>query len=648
VSFTHLERVRGLSPIEICPLTPRTAESRVGAEQPESKSVCEQMSPSSDLVAYLHQFSCDMSEGPHSAFSQEKKLPLAEPEVAKVPAGSTPGLDEGGTNDAVDQRRPELRFFTRQTAVAGLILAGVVLFSLYVRVADYGFYEDDYWGIVPWFKTPVAEMWQSLIWTFEHWPTGRPLNHILPEFFSWLGYHLADIQGIYFLGFLVHSTNAFLLYLLLRKWLGHWAAVLAGCFFIVLPEDTTRIFLLHSAHVHTSLTFLLVALLVHRTRFRFASYPIAGLSLLSYETAFLPFIVFPLFFVDRQKRILQWLIHLAGCGAVLAIVFSIRLSLGDSRASSVVSGPGEMLWRMASSLWIGPETSLVILGKAFLAAPHAQPPFAFLFAALVALLLLVLPRLINEVPAGIAADRSKFITVLLAGLAAWIFAYALTLTNYPPTQEAGRLTSTHVAAVFGLACAAGAVAAYLRSFGASHIRGAVTVLMSIAVAWLVLYSFRIQSGYAYAWAQERRFWQQVVQLCPDITPQTRILLVGTEGVQSPFILTNSWADPLVLGDAFSWQQSPILVYYNGLGPATEIRYENDQVTWKPIFWGAKRETLDLNNLILLSDNGKDLTRIDEFKIPEVPFPLESKKLVPATAQASPSPLTDFGRFLLRP
>jgi hypothetical protein len=589
-----------------------------------------------------------MSEDPQTGFSQEKKARLAEREVVAASTTSTPAITSGATNNAAIQQPLELRFFGRQTAIAGLILACVVLFSLYVRVADYGFYEDDYWGIVPWFKAPVTEMWDTTIWCFAHWPTGRPLNHILPRWFSWLGYHLAGIEGIYFLGFLVHSTNAFLLYLLLRKWLGHWAAVLAGCFFVVLPIDTTRIFLLHSAHIHTALTFLLIALLVHRTRFRFASYPIAGLSLLSYETAFLPFIVFPLFFVDRRKRIFRWLIHLAGCGAVLITVFGIRLSLGDSRANSVVSGPGEMLWRVISSMWIGPETGLRILVKAVLAAPHAQPPFAFLFAALVALLLMVLPRLINETPVAAAPDRSKFVTVFLAGLAAWIFAYALTLTNYPPTQEAGRLTSTHVAAVFGLACAAGAVAAYLRSLDIRSIRSAVTLLMSVAVAWLTLYSFRIQSGFAYAWAQERRFWQQVVLLCPDITPQTRILLLGTEGTQSPFILTNSWADPLVLGDAFSSDPSPILSYYNGMGPATEIRYENGQVTWKPLFWGDERETLDLKNLILLSDNGTDLTRIDEFKIPEVPFPLESKKLAAPTAQASPRPLTDFGRFLLKP
>jgi hypothetical protein len=591
-----------------------------------------------------------MSEGPHSAFSQEKKPRLTEHQAARVPGGSSPNLDKGGPNNPVDRQAPELRFFSRQTTIAALILGCVVLFSLYIRVADYGFYEDDYWGIVPWFKTSAGQMWNITISHLETWPTGRPLNHILPKWFSWLGYHLAGVQGIYFLGFLVHSTNAFLLYFLLRRWLGHWAAVLAGCLFVLLPIDTTRIFLLHSAHIHTSLTFLLAALLVSQTRYWLASFPIAGLSLLSYETAFLPFIVFPLFLLGRDKRISRGLIHLAGCGLVLAIVFAIRLHLGDARASSVVSGPGEVIWRMISSLWIGPETDLRTLAMAVLRAPHAQPPFAFLYAALVGFLLLIAPRLIKEPPSALAEgpNRQKMIAVFLGGFAAWIFAYALTLTNYPPTQEAGRLTSTHTAAVFGLACVISAAAAYFRSFTKPSLRGLVTVAMSIFLGWLTLYSFRIQSGFASAWTQERNFWRQVLNLCPDITPETRIFLVGKEPRQNEFILSNSWADPLVLGDAYSWGDSPILFYYDGMDAAADIRVDNGQVSWKPQYWGDKRETLDLNNVIVLQDDGNDLTRLDEFKIKEIPFPLETKRLAEPQPHPSPGSLTDFGRFLFQP
>jgi hypothetical protein len=560
------------------------------------------------------------------------------------------GLIEREVEVAVNER-VRSRLFTARTGIAGLVLACVVLFSLYVRVADYGFYEDDYWGIVPFFKKTPAEMWQMTISHLQVWPTGRPLNHILPKWFSWLGYHLAGVQGIYFLGFLVHTANAFLLYLLLRRWLGNWAALLGGCLLVLIPADTTRIFLLHSAHIHTSLTFLLVALLIVRTRYWAVSYPIAGLSLLSYETAFLPFIAFPLFFANGQKRIFQWLRHLGSCGLVLAIVFGVRLHLGDDRANSVISGPGEMLWRMVSSMWIGPETSLKTVVKAVLQGPHSQSPFAFLFAGLVVISLLLLPSLVRNGQNGASEvlNRAEIIKVLFAGLASWIFAYALTLTNYPPTFLAGRLTSTHIAADFGLACFLASGAAYLRSYG--HLTKLLTTgAMAALVAFFTLYSFRIQSGYALSWAKERVFWRHVVQLCPDIAAGTRIILTGHEPSQNEFIMANSWADLHVLEDAFALKQYPLLFYYDGMAKAAEIRFENGQITWKPFFWGKQRETLNLDNVIILKADGDELTRIGEFQIPGIPFPLHTKPL-PSTEQPSgepqpsPSPLTDFGRFL---
>ena len=136
--------------------------------------------------------------------------------------------------------------------VVALILSCVVLISLYLRVSDYGFYEDDYWGIVPFFKTSISQAWTETVYHMETWPTGRPLNHILPEWFSLVGYKIAGVQGIYFLGFLVNFTNAFLLYFLLRRWLDRWSAILGGCFLFFCqptrPESfyyTTHMFISH-------------------------------------------------------------------------------------------------------------------------------------------------------------------------------------------------------------------------------------------------------------------------------------------------------------------------------------------------------------------------------------------------------------------
>jgi hypothetical protein len=590
-----------------------------------------------------------MSESEDSFVSQKKRISPSDQPVVRTNVQSELDSNKGAARGNLGFR-PWFSFLTRRPFIVPLVLACVVLFAHYVRVADYGFYEDDYWGIVPWFKTPPTELWEDTISYFETWPTGRPLNHALPPWFSWLGYHLAGVQGIYFLGFLIHSLNAFLIYLLLRRWLGHWAAALAGFLLVLLPVDTTRILLIHNAHIHTSLTFLLVALLINRTRYWIASYPIAALSLLSYETAFLPFIVFPLFFVERGKRIVRWLIHLAGSSTVLLIVFGIRLSLAEERVKSAMSGPAETLWRMLSSMWIGPESDLKIIAKAIFKAPHAQAPFAFLFAGLAALLLVLLLRFINEPPLpGNAADRRRYLAVFLGGLVSWIFAYALTLTNYPPTQETGRLTSTHVAAVFGLACAMAAATTYLRSLNRPA-RIAVTAAVTMLVPLLALYSFRVQGGFAIAWQQERQFWKHVVNLCPDITPKTRIFLTGTEPKQNEFILTNSWADPLVLENVFTTTDTsdvPLLFYFDGMARFADIRSENGQVTWKPFFWGTEREVLDRDHVIILRDDGTTITRINELQIPGIPFPIQGKPVATPQEPLYPAKLTSFGRFLLQ-
>ena len=539
----------------------------------------------------------------------------------------------------------------QRTVTAACVLACVVLISLYIRVPDYGFYEDDYWAIVPYFKTPFSQLWANMIAEFHIWSQGRPLNHSIPMWFSRLGYGLGGIPGIYFLGFLVQFLNTFLVYLLLKKWVDPWSAILGGCLLVLLPADTTHIFLEHSAQLHTSLSYLLIGLLINRTRFWLVSYPIAALSLLSYETAFLPFIVFPLFFVDRKRRILRWIMHLVLCGGILLSVLGIRLLLSDTRTNGAVSQPGDTLWRMISSLWIGPLTSLQTVAKAISEGPHSQTPFAFLFAALVVILLLSVPWLIRGT--GNAAStpvisRSQCLTLLFAGLSSWIFAYVLTIVNYPPTQLSGRFTSTHLAAVFGLSCAIVAITAYFRSFQGLWLRAAATGIMTVLVAIFALYSFRIQAGFAAAWETERRFWRNVVQLCPDLTPNTRVILVGTEPRQNEFITSNSWADPLVLRQLFTWSPGPVFCYYSGTAKAVDVRFENGQITWNPFFWGDQREVLNADDLILLRDDGNVITRIDELRIPEVTSPLHSKQLVPSDAVATPSPLSDFGRFLLKP
>ncbi len=104
-----------------------------------------------------------------------------------------------------------------------------------------------------------------------------------------------------------------------------------------------------------------------------------------------------------------------------------------------------------------------------------------------------------------------------------------------------------------------------------------------------------------------------------------------------------------MGEIFTLgNPGPILFYYDGMSPAADIRFENGQVTWKPFFWGDERETLNQDDVILLQGNGDEMTRVPEFQLPGIPVTLHSKELSAGQPHASPTPLSDFGRFLLRP
>src|SRR5258708_40043786 len=96
--------------------------------------------------------------------------------------------------------------------------------------------------------------------------------------FARIGYGLGGVQGLYFLGFLVQSLNAFLLYHLLKKWLDRWSAILGGCLFFLFSPDPTPIFLGDSPPLPTSLTYFLVGLLIKSARPLPLSSPLAPFS----------------------------------------------------------------------------------------------------------------------------------------------------------------------------------------------------------------------------------------------------------------------------------------------------------------------------------------------------------------------------------
>jgi hypothetical protein len=216
----------------------------------------------------------------------------------------------------------------------------------------------------------------------------------------------------------------------------------------------------------------------------------------------------------------------------------------------------------------------------------------------------------------LSAPRTQ--VIMTAALLSWSGSYALTLTNYPPTQTLGRLTSTHTAAAWGVAILIGAGYAWLavRPWVA-------TVRWTLAGAGLIYfvgalsYDQWIQREYARSWSLQRNFWRQVIDLSPEADGGYSILVTGTKFPSSAAILTNSWADHLVCLGLFDDRTNPDPIGFAHLahlgrnGVKVRFRRDGDTIRWNPEFWNGSESTLNPRKLILLSSDGSTLRRITE-------------------------------------
>lgn len=491
----------------------------------------------------------------------------------------------------------------------------------------FGFYEDDYWATTPFLDCSLGNIPHIVGNAFASWPQGRPLNHSLPMVQAILGMRLGGVPGIYLIGCLGLILNSWLVFLVSRNFLPTAGALICALFYILYPADTTRPYLVHTAHVQGSMTFFLLgAWLWCRGRaYRFASYPVAALSLAAYETAFIPFLTLPLLlatgFRDVMRRMLA---HLAGCVVVVAVFASIRLGKGESRIAGALSDPAESLHRIVTSLYLGPVTSAK---STFLGAVQGWSlvDLTAAISALVATTLLVwivtrqasVSKTAMTEPVKATGAHPGWIIFVAAFV--WSSVYALTLTNYPPTQTIGRLTSTHTAAAWGMALIVGAAFTCIARTPHSRVlRWSLSALGLVAFVGMLSYDQWIQREYVRSWGLQRGFWRQVLQLTPEADGGYSILITGHPFPTSPVMYTNSWADTLVFKALLADRpnQEPIYLAHLGtVGGAIKFRKEDDVILWNPEFWSGNEVRMNPDKLIILSFEGSQLNRIAELPTP---------------------------------
>jgi hypothetical protein len=511
-----------------------------------------------------------------------------------------------------------------QQLLALAVLAVAVFVAHFKRFAQFGFYEDDYWSVAASVGLTVKEVWARAQNYFQYWPTGRPLNHLLPTLLGYVGARLGGLEGIYALAAAWLVVNAWLVYRLALKFLPSAVALTAGLTYVLFPADTTRLLLIHAAHIQGAMTFSLVGLLLWRRGgiARLLAYPIAGLSLLSYETAYISFLCAPVLLADHAefRRLFTWAAHAAGCSIVLGLVVLARVVTGGwhTSANEVLGKPTQAVTRAITSLYLGPLTDLRAFGHAVVEGGRHTDVWAIAAAAVLALLLLawyLRPHGEADLGPGESAKSGfsgslGWLTVRV--IAVWPASYVLTLINYPPTQLAGRMTSAHTAAALPVALLAGCVHAAIARRSRTWRRWS-TVFVLVGLFLTLSYNQFVQREYVRMWLVQRHFWQQVIALCPDIDSSTTILVAGTVSPErSDIIAANSWADYETCRRLFGVDAAgngPQFTHLGVLQGTVPFRRVDSGVEWKPQFWGGPYRRIDTNDLILLRSDAGRLSRV---------------------------------------
>ena len=370
---------------------------------------------------------------------------------------------------------------------------------------------------------------------------GRPFHDGLILLFSFLGLKLGGLRVVYWVAYIIVTINSFLFYTLLKRLSKHQIFAVTGALaFCLFPADTTRAFLTHSFGVQPSLTFLLLAINCYISGNKKLSYLVILGSLLCYETFFPVFLAAPLLEKKWDLRLKRELFrHALILGVLIVCVVIIRKVTGEPHVAAFdIQKAMQMAVRQ---MLIGPTVSMRMFlyrsQKTILKLNEELIVFLLpclvglawilsqlkLFASGDSLRLKVRWFLNLEVP-DFFQDLAK---LMVSGLIMLILAYPLALT-VSATQINGRPTRVHSAAIVGASilcsCLCSAILLSASAYGKKRLA---TVSLGTFFTVLVGFGLIVQQDYRLSWKYQRAFWTDVMELCPDITDGTIILIEHT-------------------------------------------------------------------------------------------------------------------------
>jgi len=482
--------------------------------------------------------------------------------------------------------------------IALALSAALVWLAQFHHFREFGLYEDDYWFISEAMGKNLDYLAGRFYTVFTGLPQGRPLGFFLPDLFSFVGDKLGGLPAIYLLGFAIITLNTLLCYRLLRVRTPVAPAAIGAAIFCLFPADTTKILLTHDFQLQPSLTFALLAALAYAAGKRPVAYLVGAGALLSYESGYLALFGLPLLVRPWDRSTPRTLArHAAALIGVLIVVVGVRFIVGEGRATESAGGLASIVPMFVGSLVLGPARSLSAM---FYGPLKAIPGWDLETWVLAAVALVSLGAVLLSVGrTRLHTPRREIGQVAAAGLVMLVAGYGLAFTHFPPNALVGRGTSVHLGATLGMSVLAAAAAWLLLS-----IRPRVaTALIACYLAMLVGYYVTIERDFMRSWQLQRTFWQEVVACCSDLQDGTILLYELNPADEPTFIFTNSWADPLILGETFAfpsgWANPPRL--FSLTQWLDRIYPEGDHLVWwvPGATWEEHWEVLPQDNVILL-------------------------------------------------
>jgi hypothetical protein len=230
--------------------------------------------------------------------------------------------------------------------------------------------------------------------------------------------------------------------------------------------------------------------------------------------------------VKNAKRLPELLVHASLLVTTLAVVLSVRMGIGEERATKLLTGGPDSPLKMVAATIIGPMTVL----RTFFCRPidtvlHADISAGIVIVLVFALLLFVF----RQIPPAGRLTGKEILVLLLAGLLVATLPYVLMYRTYyfPPTTTIGRLSAVHAPAEFGFAV----IVANLYALSQQLIRRSWIPVIVMTAFFAILAGFGMhiqQAEYVASWNQQKEFWKDILQTSGDATQGMPVVVDMTD------------------------------------------------------------------------------------------------------------------------